>query len=133
MSSINGFADIVQDWEGLLAAAKEHAELLGAVEPERLSLERDLADARILKARQEAQNAGRQELTQQIRELVGHGKAQAIAIRAVAKGKIGYRNERLVQFGMIPRRKRARKPVAAAKTPASAPAEASTPDTDPES
>lgn len=112
MSSINAFADVVQDWEGLLAAAKQHAELLGAVGPEMLSLEQDLTEARVLKARQEAQRAGRQELTQQIRELVSHGKAQAIAIRAVAKGKIGYRNERLVQFGMVPRRKRPRKPVA---------------------
>ena len=117
MSSINSFADIVQDWQGLLAAAKEHAELLGAVEPEMLSLEQDLAEARVLKARQEAQKAGRQELTQKIRELVSHGKAQAIAIRAVAKGKIGYRNERLVQFGMIPRRKRPRKPVPPATGP----------------
>jgi len=112
MSSINSFADVVQDWEGLLAAAREHAETLASVAPEMLSLEEDLAQARVLKARQEAERASRQELTQQIRELVGHGKAQAIAIRYVAKAKIGYRNERLVQFGVVPRRRRTRKAAA---------------------
>lgn len=59
--------------------------------------------------RQEAQAAGRQELTQQIKAVVAHGKALAITIRAVAKGKLGYRNERLVRYKVAPVRKRSRK------------------------
>ena len=109
MASINSFADIVLDWEGLLAAVKQRAELQTTLEAELQALEKDLGEARILKRRQESQAAGRQELTQQIKELVAHGKAVAIGIRAVAKGKIGYRNEGLVHFKVAPIRKRARK------------------------
>ena len=49
----------------------------------------------------------RQELTQKIKAVRAHGGGMVIAIRAVAKGKIGYRNERLVHFGVAPVRKRA--------------------------
>jgi len=111
MASINSFADIVQDWETLLAALRERPELLPILETERLDLDKVLAEVRSLKARQEAQTAGRQELTQQIKAEVVHGKAVAIAIRAVAKGKLGHRNERLVQFRVAPVRRRPRKPV----------------------
>ena len=110
MASINSFADIMLDWEGLIAAVKERAELEKAVDSEMRALEKDLTEARKLKARQEVHAAGRQELTQQIKELVAHGKAVAISIRAVAKGKIGYRNEGLVLFNVAPVRSRPRRP-----------------------
>jgi hypothetical protein len=109
MPDITSFAGTLQDWEGLLAALKEQPDLQVILEAERLALEKDLAEARLLKARQEAQIAGRQELTQQIKALVAHGREVAITIRSVARGKIGYRNERLVHFRVAPVRKRARK------------------------
>jgi hypothetical protein len=109
MANTNSFADVLLDWEGLLAALQEDAGLQGTLDAERAALEKDLTEARALKARQEAQAAGRQELTQQIKAVVAHGKALAIAIRAVAKGKIGYRNERLVRYKVAPVRKRTRK------------------------
>jgi len=115
MANINSFADVMLDWEGLLAALPEDAELQGTLETERAALEKDLTEARALKDRQEAQAAGRQELTQQIKAVVAHGKALAITIRAVAKGKLGYRNERLVRYKVAPVRKRSR------KTPGQAP------------
>jgi hypothetical protein len=68
-----------------------------------------LSEARSLKARQELHNALRQELTQKIKDVVARGKEVAITIRAVAKGKIGYRSERLVQFKVAPVRRRVRK------------------------
>lgn len=113
MASINSFADVMQDWEGLVAALKEDADLQATLDAERLALEKDLTEARSLKARQEAQAAGRQELTQQIKTVVAHGKTLAITIRAVAKGKLGYRNERLVHYKVAPVRKRTRKPLGA--------------------
>jgi hypothetical protein len=111
MASINSYADIVQDWVSLLAALKESAELETTLSTERLALEQALADVQSLKVRQESQAAGRQELTQQIKAAISRGKALAITIRAVAKGKIGYRNERLVHFRVAPIRHRSRKPV----------------------
>lgn len=110
MPNVNSFPDILEDWEGLLAALKEHPELESALETERLTLEKDLAEARALKIRQESQNASRQEVTQQLKAVIAHGRGAAIAIRAVAKGKIGYRNERLVRFRVPPVRRRPRKP-----------------------
>ncbi len=110
MPSINSFADVLRDWEALLAALQDHPGVLVTLEAERLDLEADLAAARVLKARQETQTASRQEVTQQIKAVVSHGKGVAIGIRAVVKGKIGYRNERLVQFKVAPSRKRPRKP-----------------------
>ncbi|HYG65687.1 MAG TPA: hypothetical protein VEL74_24095 [Thermoanaerobaculia bacterium] len=121
MASINSLADVLLDWEGLLAALLEHPELAELLGAERVVLERDLAEVRALKARQEAQRAGAQEMTQRIKEVVTHGKEVAITIRAVAKGKLGYRNERLVHFKVAPVRKRPRKP-AAANPPAGEPA-----------
>jgi len=111
MASINSYADIVQDWVSLLAALKESAELETTLSTERLGLEQALADVQSLKVRQQSQAAGRQELTQQLKDAVVRGKALAITIRAVAKGKIGYRNERLVHFNVAPVRHRVRKPV----------------------
>lgn len=110
MASINSFADIVRDWESLIAAVKERGNLEEVLAAEVEALEKDLADVRLLKAEQEAQTAGRQELTQQIKELVIHGKALAISIRAVAKGKVGYRNEGLVLFKVAPVRSRPHRP-----------------------
>jgi hypothetical protein len=111
MASINSFADILLDWEGLLAALREHPELEATLESERLALEQDLATARDFKAQQEIHKASRQELTQQIETVVDHGKEVAMTIRAVTKGRIGVRNERLVLFGVAPLRRRPRKPV----------------------
>ena len=111
MASINSFADILLDWEGLLAALREHPELAATLEAERLALEQDLADARDFKAQQEIHKASRQELTQQIETVVDHGKEVTKTIRAVTKGRIGVRNERLVLFGVAPLRRRPRKPV----------------------
>lgn len=111
MASINSLADVLLDWEGLLAALLEHPELAEILGSERLALERDLAEVRALRARQEAQRAGAQELTQRIKGLVTHGKEVAITVRAVARGKIGYRNEGLVHFKVAPVRKRPRKTV----------------------
>jgi ABC-type sugar transport system substrate-binding protein len=103
----SSLADVTLDWEGILAALKEHPHLLAVVEAEKLALESALADIRSLKAQQEAQTALRQELTQKIKAVRAHGSGMAISIRAVARGKIGYRNERLVHFGVAPVRKRA--------------------------
>ena len=110
MARASSFAGTMQDWEKLLAALKERAELVPTLEAERLDLEKALAEARVLKVQQESQKAGRQELTQRIKTVVAHGNEVAIAIRAVARGKLGFRNERLVHFGVSPFRKRVRKP-----------------------
>jgi len=115
MPRINSFADALRDWESLLAALNSTPDLLPVLDVERRALENALDDARDLKAQQEVQTADRQELTQQIKEVVQQGKGLAITIRAVARGKLGYRNERLVLFKVAP--VRPRRPAPAQVTP----------------
>lgn len=110
MPNVNSFPDVMEDWEGLLAALREHPDLEKAVEAERLTLESDLAEARALKIQQASHEASRQEVTQKLEAVIARGRGAAIAIRAVAKGKIGYRNELLVRFRVSPVRRRPRKP-----------------------
>jgi hypothetical protein len=122
MPNVNSFADVTLDWEGLLAALETHPDLWNLLEAERLALESDLLLVRDLKARQEAHRAGRQEMTQQIKAVVDRGRGRAIAIRAVAKGKIGFRNEKLVHFHVAPVRSRKRKPEVEIEPPTDGPA-----------
>lgn len=117
MPEINSFADVMQDWESLLAALRESPDLQPSLESELQTLESVLAGTRALKARQEMQNAGRQEVTQLIKAGVAQGREVAISIRAVVKGKLGYRNERLVHFRVAPVRPRSRKAAVAVKPP----------------
>lgn len=121
MPRINSFADALRDWESLLAALNSTPDLLPVLDVERRALEHALDDARDLKAQQEAQTADRQELTQQIKEVVAQGKGLAITIRAVARGKIGYRNERLVLFKVAPVRPRRLRPAEVTPPPEAQP------------
>ncbi|HEY9419781.1 MAG TPA: hypothetical protein VIW92_00055 [Thermoanaerobaculia bacterium] len=116
MSSINSYADIVRDWAGLLEATQRNPDVQPSVEGERQSLRERLTELQGLKARQEELTALRQEVTQQITEVVKQGKETAIRLRSVARGKIGPKSERLVHFGVAPLRRRTRK-AAVAKSP----------------
>jgi hypothetical protein len=115
MSSINSYADIFRDWEGLNEAALRNPEVQQSIEPERLSLLESLAEIQSLKGRQDELTALRQEVTQNLKAAIVKGKEVAIRVRSVVRGKIGPRSERLVHFKVAPIRKRTRKPVAAVK------------------
>lgn len=110
MPSLNSYADIVRDWEGLLDAVLRSPEVQAGVEPERLALEQWLSQVRALKARQEELTALRQQATQDLSTTVARGKEAAIQLRAIVKAKFGPRSERLVHFNMAPLRKRVRRP-----------------------
>jgi hypothetical protein len=110
MSSINSYADIIRDWVELLEATQRTPEVQPSLEQERQELAQFLADVQGLKARQEELKALRQQVTQQLNAAVKVGKEAAMRIRAIAKGKIGPRNERLAHFKVAPVRPRPRKP-----------------------
>lgn len=109
MPAINSQADIAQDWTGLLDAADKNPELRQAVEAEYQTLKQWLTDLQTLKARQLDLGAQRQEATQKIKEAIAGGRETAMRIRALAKGKLGPRNERLVHFSVVPLRRRSKK------------------------
>ncbi|HEX6898884.1 MAG TPA: hypothetical protein VF789_04190 [Thermoanaerobaculia bacterium] len=111
MASINSYADIIGDWIGLLEAVERNPDVQPSVEAERQSLTQALSDAQSLKARQDELTAQRQDMTQQLNAMLKQGKETAIRLRAVAKGKLGPRSERLVHFKVAPLRRRIRKAV----------------------
>lgn len=98
-------ADTFYDWEKLLRAAEEfrdqkgmheHLDKLQAAYQRLRSLEAERAD---LQARH-------QQATQEMGDVKDAGKLAAIEVRSVLKGILGHDNERLVQFGTRPIRKR---------------------------
>lgn len=111
MPEVNSYADITDDWEGLLGAAEKNPDLQPVMEAERQALRETLAEFQGLRRRQEELAALRQAVTQQIKAAVARGRELAVRIRSMAKGKIGPKNELLVHWRVAPQRKRSRKAV----------------------
>lgn len=109
MPAINSQADIAQDWTGLLDATDKDPELRQAVQAEYQTLKQWLTDLQTLKARQVDLRAQRQEVTQKLGEAIDEGRDMAMRIRAIAKAKLGPRNERLVHFNVAPLRRNSKK------------------------
>jgi hypothetical protein len=107
MPNLNSYADQFHDWDRLLQAFIDNAEVLAPAEPQRATLEKTLAALRDLKGRQDSHAASRQEMTQEITNLVQDGREQARRLRGMVKGLLGTKNERLVQFRVAPIRGRA--------------------------
>ena len=111
MGTVTAQADIAQDWKGLLDSTEKSPEVLPSVETECQALSQLLNKFLVLKAQQDELTAKRQETTQQLNETIDQGKDVAVQIRSVLRGKVGPRNERLVQYKIAPLRRRPRKPV----------------------
>lgn len=105
----SAFADYLRDWTLLLDAAQRSPEVADGIETERKSLANALEQVTTLKARQDELTALRQQVTQELKAALVHGKDAAIQFRAVVKAKFGPRTERLVHFNMVPIRKRRKK------------------------
>lgn len=106
MPDIKSFADLIRDWEKLLAACLDNAVLLASIEPLRVVLEGLLVDGREMKNRQDALSAQKQLATQELDALKEEGKEAARRLRGAVKSLLGTRSELLVQFNMSPLRKR---------------------------
>ena len=107
MPVASSYADVIKDWEALLAAALEHALTLPDAERTRIAFQEHVARTKEMKARQDSLTAARQETTQALRKLLLEGKDLAIRLRGAVKANLGPRSEGLVQFGIPPIRKRA--------------------------
>jgi len=106
MPQIKSFADLIRDWEKLLAACQENSAALASVEPQRLALETLLAQGRDVKNRQDALVAQKQQTTQELEALKEEGREAARRLRGAVRSILGTRSELLVQFNMAPLRKR---------------------------
>ena len=117
MPSLKAFADIIRDWTLLLEAGQRSPEVAAGIETERQGLAKALEEVQVLKGRQDELTALRQQVTQELKAAVTHGKDAAIQFRAAVKAKFGPRTERLVHFKMAPIRKRSRKRAEVEKPP----------------
>lgn len=108
MPNINSFADLVLDHEKLLRAYQDNAEVLAPAEPQRHAVASNLNQLYEAKARQGSFAAQRQEATQDLDFLMRQAREDARRLRALVKGLLGTKNERLVQFEVAPVRSRSR-------------------------
>jgi hypothetical protein len=108
MKSIRSFADVVRDWEELLEAVNDNAEVLASAEPQRAAMEASLAALRAKRAHQASCAASRQQATQDLAALIDQGNENARRLRGVVKAVLGTKSERLVQFRVTPLRSRRR-------------------------
>jgi len=108
---------IIREAEGLLDATERSPDIQPEVEKERKVLSDSLGDVKSIKARQQELTAQRQDVTQQLNVAMARLKDAALVFRAVVKGKIGPRSERLVHFKVAPLRKRSRKRIVPEKPP----------------
>ncbi len=108
MKSIRSFADVVRDWEELLEAVNDNAEVLASAAPQQEALQASLAALRAKRTHQASCTASRQEATQDLAVLVEQGNENARRLRGLVKAVIGTKSERLVQFRVVPLRRRRR-------------------------
>lgn len=108
MPNTSSFADQILDWEGLMRACDDNAVVMLPARDIREALAQTLAEVRGFRAIQEASAAERQQATQDILEKIQVGREQARRLRGMAKGLIGTKSERLVQFQVAPLRSRSR-------------------------
>jgi hypothetical protein len=100
-------ADLIVDWEMLLAKLQVSAAGLPGLESFIARLEKLLANAKDLTARLETARGIKQQESQQRRDLLREGKNMTSRLRAALKAHFGLQNERLVEFGIRPIRARA--------------------------
>lgn len=100
------FADLMIDWEKLLASAAANKEDLPHIDAYRQQLEVETAGAKAASLRQASLSAEVQQATRDLEGFLQRGADLATRMRAGIRTKYGNRAEKLTEFGMKPFRKR---------------------------
>lgn len=117
MPEITAQGKIFRDWESLLGACAQNANLLPGMDSLKTNLETLLAQARGLKVQQENFTGNQKATTQALRKTIDDAREAARKLRAFVVVQLGTDSKHLSQFGVSPRQKRPRK----AKSPATPP------------
>jgi hypothetical protein len=96
------------DAQQLLAAAGANAADLQIVEPLRMQLQEALTELHAVSTQEKVGRAERQQSTKRRREILTRMKDLTSRLRAGITSVYGPRNEKLVEFGIVPLRRRAR-------------------------
>ena len=105
MSEISSFADFMADWDLLIKGVNNKQglpDLSGLLEP----LEDLLEEGRGLEANKASARSQLSQGAKRSRALVVEGRAAASRLRSALKAHYGGHNETLVEFGIVPLRKR---------------------------
>ena len=108
MANKSAQADFVTDWEATLTNCKNRSAELPDLSAYIVPLETLLAEAKVLTARQKSLRGVKQQETVDLQEVLTKGREAALRLRAALKAHYGTKSERLIEFGMRPRRKKAR-------------------------
>ena len=100
---------IIVDAEGLLAAVDANRDLLPNIDEHKTPVVEGLARIKALRAQQQTLKADKQRVTQELKAAFRETRDMTIQLRAVIRGKVGVRNEKLVEFKVPPLRKRPRR------------------------
>ena len=104
------FADFLLELERLDAAIDQNVDLVPGVLRFREPLRGVITKIRTLGVTQKTLIADKQKVTQDLKAAMAEAKSFAIDIRAIIRGEVGSRSEKLVEFGVAPLRKRKAKP-----------------------
>jgi hypothetical protein len=102
-------ADEMFDWEGLVAAGRKNGAQLPEIETVLAPLQGVIEEVKTLKVQQKDLEGNRQAATQRLKELRLRGVEEARRLRDYIRSRLGSKNEQLVQFGVMPIRRRSRK------------------------
>jgi hypothetical protein len=105
------YGDHLKEWQMMDAALTANADELPQLAASHAKLAGLLAEFRQLLQEQAALQAGKQQASQGLLSVVGKGSKVMTAVRAVLREFYGHTNEKLVEFGIQPRRTRSRTPV----------------------
>jgi len=118
------FAEVLVDVESLLASVTMNAEQLPNLDTAKAPLEAVLAELKTLATRRANHKAEKQVLSQQIQSASKRALDLSANLRALLKGNLGLRNEKLTEFQIAPqrgkRKKKSTEPEAEVKTKAKA-------------
>jgi hypothetical protein len=101
-------ADFVTDWEALLKNVVSNAAELPNLDAYRGPLQQLLETAKDTIALSHARRGIKQEETRNLRAIITEGKDAAVKLRSAIKAHYGPRSERLIDYGMRPRRSKPR-------------------------
>ena len=102
------FAVTVDSWKRLIDSVGGNADDLQGFEQQRAQLEALFDRARQLAAERDAHDAAKQVATRELQGVLEEGRMLATFLRQTAKQRYGNRSEKLVEFGIQPRRRRPR-------------------------
>jgi hypothetical protein len=105
--SRDGLDSILARWERLLAAAEANRKDVPYLKACRVQLGAEMDYVKALRDRKSALQAEIRQATQDLRVFVGRGKDLASRIEAGARAHYGIRSEKLTEFGIKLRRRRA--------------------------